>query len=156
MSKTTITVVAGLAILIAIAYYLLQMPIPPPKNAKLVTVPAVISYDGTACSIPTAPISLSSGDKVDWQQGLPFTVDFFAATGVSTGSPFRNSLNNGWQTRFASNNGKPVQSNEAELTYLEKVLGVNEFPIQQITVNGQICYDGKNNPIPGMKVIVTQ
>jgi len=96
-----------------------------------------------------------------WQQesNKKFEVTFPKGnTSTDTGSPFVNPLGSGWNTRFPSRDGTPVQTGEASRTPLEILRGKHDFYIQTITVtvNGQdqVCYDKDKTPIQGMKVII--
>jgi hypothetical protein len=164
MSRTTVGIIAAAILVIAAIAYLATKPGPGPGPGRQIVITVSISYDATtnSCLINPMPASVDSGDTVDWQQqqGLPFTVTFPATTAFNSGSPFQNPLATGWQTKFASPDGRPVSSGQAERTAWEKLFGIHDFPLQTITVtvNGQdqVCYDKSKNEIQGMKVIVTQ
>lgn len=163
MTKTRAGILAVMVVVVSYVLYGCRQATPPVGALNAVSI--TISFDsGTnTCSItdPTAlPVHVNNGGTVTWrqQQGLPFTVDFPATTALNTGSPFRDSLNLNWQTRFTSLNGSPVPSGIAQLTGWEKFWGIRYFPIQTITVtaNGvnQVCYDKNKHEIQGTGIHV--
>jgi hypothetical protein len=157
MSRTTVGILLAVVLVVAAIAYLGVRSGPPP--AKLAIVPVDITYDPNTktCSINNGqPASIKVGDSIQWEesQGYAFSVDFPQGTAFSPGTPFRDRLGN---KKYAFSTADP-DTNGAQLTLFQKP--PHDFPLNtvNVVVNGApvTCYDSGQNPIPGMKVIVTQ
>lgn len=158
MTKRTGGILAIVLAILAILGYLATQPAPGGGGGKLVDVADTIQVDATgACTLSTMPLPINTGDTVTWSddKGLAYTVVFPAGSALSPGTPFTDSLNGSRQTTFSSK-GAPLKTGAASVTWWQKIKGINDFPIQTISVNGIGCYDAGKNPIPGMKVIINQ
>jgi hypothetical protein len=125
-------------------------------GGNLASATVMITLNDKTCSIDQTP-SIKVNDTIHWQEshGYAFSVDFQHKTALDPGTPFRDSKKN---LQFSFSTADPDTGGA--------VLGLfqgskHNFLLQTIKVvptggTPVTCYNYSANPIPGMKVIVTQ